>query len=411
MKPPLPPAILLAGQMIALAAGRSLTAAGIPVHAFGDAHDPLRYSRDRRSFVPVRMGDGAEDRLMSALRAGPREGVIIPCNDDALELLACNRSELVELGYQPTEADDDVLLAMLDKERTFQLATEAGIEAPWVQTVRSAAEARAAVAKVGYPCALKPRHSHLFGRRFSLGKAFVVENGEQLEATLAATQEAGVEMMITEIVPGPDSGICSYYSYIDEHGQPLFDVTKRKLRQHPPQFGLGCYHVTDWIPEVAELGLRFFQGVGVRGLVNVEFKRDERDGRLKLIECNHRLTSATEQLRRAGADLPLFTYNRTLGRPVPSSMPYRLGLGYWYPLSDVRAFSAYRRDGELTAGRWLRSLARWQTFPLASIRDPGPSLGSFLWRSIRGARRLLSSLRLRSNSNGPAMRAPSQPQR
>ena len=345
------------------------------------------------------MGENAVDRLMDALREFPREGVVIPCCDDSLELIAHHRGELVELGYTPIEADDEVLLAMLDKERTFELATRAGIEAPWVQTVRTENEARTAAAQVGFPCALKPRHSHLFGHQFLAGKAFVVANEHELEEALARTLEAGVEMMVTEIVPGPDAGICSYYSYIDSEGRPLFEVTKRKLRQNPPGFGrLGCYHVTDWIPEVAELGLRFFQGTGVRGLANVEFKRDARDGRLKLIECNHRLTSATEQLRRAGADLPLFTYRRALGKPVPSSMPYRIGLGHWYPLSDLRAFAVYRRNGEVSIGEWLRSLARPQTFPLASFRDPMPSLVSVLRRILR---RSIKSMKRSPFSRGP----------
>lgn len=360
--------------MIALSAGRSLTAAGIEVHGIGDRHDPLRYSRARRSFTAVGMGDEAKDNFMAALRAGPGRGVIIPCCDDALELIATRRRELTELGYSPVVANDEVLLGMLDKERTFELACAAGIEAPWVKTVKTPEEAKAAAARVKFPCALKPRHSHHFAHRFASGKAFVVESEAELERALERTLAAGVEMMITEIVPGPDADTCSYYSYIDEDGQPLFDVTKRKLRQFPPWWGLGCYHITDWIPEVAELGLAFFQGVGVRGMANVEFKRDERDGRLKLIECNHRLTAATEQLRRAGADMPLFTYRKTLGLPVAASMPYRTGVGYWYPLADVRAFFIYRRQGEWSLAQWLRSLARPQTFPLASLRDPRPSL-------------------------------------
>jgi hypothetical protein len=37
---------------------------------------------------------------------------------------------LLELGLVPFEADDEVMLAMLDKSRTYELAREIGIEAP-----------------------------------------------------------------------------------------------------------------------------------------------------------------------------------------------------------------------------------------------------------------------------------------
>jgi D-aspartate ligase len=86
--------------------------------------------------------------------------------------------------------------------------------------------------------------------------------------------DAGHPMLVTEYVPGPDDQYRSYYTYLDHEGEPLVHFTKRKLRQYPTHFGLGSYHLTEWNPEVAELGLRFARGAGLRGLVNVEFKRD-----------------------------------------------------------------------------------------------------------------------------------------
>src|SRR6185437_4458297 len=128
-------------------------------------------------------------------------------------------------------------------------------------------------------------------------------------------QMAGLDVMVVEMVPGPDSRLCSYYTYLDESGTPLFHFTKRVIRRSPPVFGGGSYHITDWLPEVKELGLRFFQAVGLRGLGNVEFKRDERDGRLKLIECNARFTEANCLVMASSLDLPLLVYNRLVGRP------------------------------------------------------------------------------------------------
>ena len=74
---------------------------------------------------------------------------------------------------------------------------------------------------------------------------------------------------------------------------------------------------------MAELGLRFLRAARVRGIGNIEFKRDRSDGKLKLIECNLRFTMANELLRLAGIDLALFAYNRLLGRPTPPVDSYR----------------------------------------------------------------------------------------
>jgi predicted ATP-grasp superfamily ATP-dependent carboligase len=182
---------------------------------------------------------------------------------------------------------------------------------------------------------------------------------------------------------------------MDDDGKPLFHLTKRKLRQYPIWFGSGCFHVTDWNLEAIDLGLRFFEGVGLRGLGNVEFKRDQRDGRLKLIECNHRFTAATGLLSDAGADLPLFVYNRLLDRPLPRIEGYRTGLTMWYPMRDLRAFLAYRRHGEMSLLPWLRSILSRHHYPVASANDPRPTVVNLLrvlprvWRQLarRRARR------------------------
>ena len=370
-----PPAVLLGGEAIALSVARSLTHAGVEVHAFGHYQDPLRHSRARASFTAFGDSSNVRARWLSALERGPSGAVIIPCSDDGLEMVARNRESLVELGYVPVETSGEAVLAMLDKAETYELARGAGIAAPRTATLASEEDAAEVIDRVPPPWALKPLHAHHFAHHFGLRKkAFIVRDVEELRGALGRTSGLGFAMMLTEIIPGPDHAFESYYSYLDAEGEPLFEFTKRKLRQYPTGFGLGTLHQTDWNPEAAELGLRFFRAAGIRGLANVEFKRDSRDGQLKLIECNYRFTAATQLLRRAGLDLPVFVYDRALARPRREFGRYRTGVSLWYPVEDTRAFLDYRRRGELTFGQWARSLARRQHFPVASWRDPLPAV-------------------------------------
>ena len=100
-----------------------------------------------------------------------------------------------------------------------------------------------------------------------------------------------------------------------------------------------------------------------------------RDGRLVLIECNHRFTASTALHLAAGLDVPLFVYNRLVGAPTPRlGRPYNETKTLWYPLDDYRAFKEYRRRGELTTVQYLRSIARLHAFSVASLSDPGPLL-------------------------------------
>jgi predicted ATP-grasp superfamily ATP-dependent carboligase len=373
-----PPALLLGGGPIAPPVARGLGAAGIVVAAVGTATDPVRHSRYCRDFVDLGALEGVQERWLAWLTEQPRTGsVLLPCNDDALELIARNREQLVSLDYRPVEANDEVVLALLDKHETYMRARRNGVPTPRTALLRSWEDVMTVAEGMEFPLALKPRRSHHFQRHFGLArKVFLARDRDELTAHVGRMRELDLEMLVTEIVPGPEDDYHSYYTYLDGRGEPLFHLTKQKLRQYPVGFGLATYHLIDRDEETIDLGLRFVQGLGVRGVACVEFKRDARDGQLKLIECNHRFTAAYELVRHAGIDVARLAYNRAAGLPDPPLDSYRTGVTMWHPVEDARAFAAYRGSGELTLRAWLRSLARPQHFPLFSWRDPKPSLMS-----------------------------------
>ena len=397
---PCPPAVILGGGGTALPVARSLGDAGIPVYALGTNGDPVRHSRRCAQFVSLGREPGMQERWLEWLRSAPQGSVVLPCEDEGLDLIARHRDTLLALDLVPFEANDEVLLAMLDKHETYRLCAELGIEAPLSFKVQTEADIAVALERIAYPCALKPVHSHEFVRHFPGMKAFEVENDDEMRTALSRTVSLGIEMIATEVIPGADDQFFSYYSYIDEQGHPLMHVTKRKLRQYPIRFGSGCFHTTTWDPEAAELGLRFFKGVGLRGLGNVEFKRDARDGRLKLIECNHRFTAATGLLRAAGADMPLFVYNKLTHRPLPRMEGYDTNLTMWYPLRDLRAFLAYRKHGDMTFRTWARSIMRHHHYPVGSRSDTRPAIVNSI-RLVSRLRGLLGRTRAqRALNNG-----------
>jgi D-aspartate ligase len=418
-----PPAVTLGGSSNAVSIARSLARAGVRVYALGGtSDDPVRFSR--HCFAFKRWSGDVQARWYEWLASGPHGAVLFPCDDEAMELLARNDAPLRKLGYLPIEADPALMLAMLDKERTYELARAVAVRTPEFFPVRSRADLERARATLGFPCALKPRHSHVFARQgLRVAKAFVAEDREQLERAYEQTAAFGLEMLATEIIPGDDDAYASCFSYLDALGKPLLVFTKRKLRQFPPRFGLGCYHVTAWDDEVAATALRFFRGVGLRGIANVEFKRDARDGKLTLIECNYRLTAVNELLRTAGLDLALLAYNRVTGAPDPPLARVPDNLYMWYPIEDTRAFLRLRRSSRLRLFEWLRGLLHRQRFPVFRLDDPLPTLTNLLrvaayvrrsaalrraspreWGSPRGSHG--PRQRPRSGSEDPAPRSP-----
>jgi D-aspartate ligase len=385
----LPPAVLLGGAATAVPVARSLAAAGVSVTALGGPIDAVRWSRACDRFIEVEAAADVQQRWREWLLAeAPAGAVVLACSDDGVELLARHRDELSGAGLVLSELNDELALAMLDKRRTFEVAVAAGMEMPLSLPVGDIDEAQRAAERIGFPCVLKPLHSHEFARHFSPRKLFVANSPEDLRSALALTASLGLEMLLMEIVPGPDSHVETYSAYVDERGRILCEATKRKLRQFPAKFGVGTIHVTDWNPDAVAAGRQFVARTSARGLINYEFKRDARDGRLKLIECNYRFTAAIACLHAAGYEIALFTYRRLTGGALPD-MRYRRGVSSWNPVLDLRALPEYRRLGELTIRGWLRPLLRRQTFFVARLDDPLPTI---MWNARlvgRALRKLL----------------------
>ncbi|HWE32973.1 MAG TPA: hypothetical protein VG410_05765 [Solirubrobacteraceae bacterium] len=371
--------MILGGGVTALSIARSMDAAGVTADVLDVPHSPARVSRAVRRFVDVGR-DQPQEQMLEWLRANPAEAVLLAGSDEGIELIARHRSELQRLGYVPVEGDDRALLTMLDKAQTYELAARHGIATPRVVQLRSDTEIDRAIAEMRFPCALKPVHSHVFVRRSGSGaKVEFIETPEALRERVAELHGQGVEMLVTEVIVGASDEFVSYYGYLDRDGQSLLTFTKCKLRQQPPGFGLGTYHRTTLDPEVAAAGLSLLRAAGIVGLGNVEFKRDASDGELKLIECNVRFTLSNELIRRSGVDLALFCYCRAAGLTPPAVSPYKVGMTLWDPIKDARAFLSYRRLGEITAPRWIASVARPQCFPTFRVTDPLPAIMRTAW--------------------------------
>ncbi len=298
------PVILLGGSAIALSVARTLGSRGIRLFAVDGPKSYVQYSRFS-TWVDLSYEHGLQRGWLSWLTTDAREtlrgALLFPCCDDGLELLARHGQDLAD-DYILPEMNGQVTLSLLDKLQTAELARQAGVASPKVWNVTSSEEVQRILPEMTYPCTLKPRHSHKFARVFPDRKLFIAKNEAELLGAFLAVSKYELQMCIQEIIPGPEDEFYSYYTYLDENGKPLFYYTKRKLRQHPNNFGQWTYHCSGWYPEAADVGLWLFQEIGLRGIGTAEFKRDARDGKLKLIECNPRFTLAIELLRYSGIE-------------------------------------------------------------------------------------------------------------
>ena len=95
----------------------------------------------------------------------------------------------------------------------------------------------------------------------------------------------------------------------------------KELRCDP--IGFGPASVTEPVRDEETDGVcdRFLRSIGYAGICEIEMKRDTRDGQVKLIEANPRLSGGGDAAPYAGVDTCWLHYLDLIGVPVTPVVP------------------------------------------------------------------------------------------
>jgi D-aspartate ligase len=313
-----PPAVVCDVSFVnGLTAVRSLGRLGVPVFAVD--HRPSALGFRSRYGLALRSPDPGTDTAAygAFLRdLGDALGTpapIFPTHDPPVNALAQLRGDLGDRFLYPFP-DWEMLSLLQSKRMQLERAVQVGVDVPETAHPGTAAEARAAGAAIGYPLLVKPSNPDGFRRRFQR-QAFRCEDASALDRAYA--DAAPFEPMVQELVPGGDDELYTVGSYLAHDGTVLGLFCGRKLRQTPP--GVGTCRIGEalWVDEVVAAALRLLEAFSFYGVSQVEFKRDHRDGRYKLMEINPRLWQWHGLAAAIGVDFTRIAYLDLLGRRPP----------------------------------------------------------------------------------------------
>jgi D-aspartate ligase len=310
----IPAAVIDVGWVNGLGAIRSLGRAGVRVLAVDHRPSALGFrSRYAERFVCPDPKE-SETRFIAFIRA-LGEVVVFPTHDEGLNLIARHLGDLEVLAPFPGW---EVLERVQSKRAQLERAEATGIDVPRTLYPTSRLEARAAAEEIGLPVLLKPEHPVGFKRRFRR-QAFRCDTLAEVEEAYGRAEEFAP--MVQELVPGGDDTLYTVASYLSRDGRALGVFSGRKLRQTPP--GIGTCRVGEavWVQEPVDAALMLLRAFDYFGLSQVEFKRDARDGRFKLMEINPRLWQWHSLASACGVDLPRIAYEDLVGEtPSPAEM-------------------------------------------------------------------------------------------
>jgi len=156
--------------------------------------------------------------------------------------------------------------------------------------------------------------------------------------------------------------------------------------------GLSSYRESYLDAELEAVGRKMLEAVHWDGVAMVEFKRDKRDQRYKLMEINGRWWGSLALAIAAGVDFPcLYTQYLLEGDidPMPTSFPRGVRCRALLPWDLLWLMDSLRRPGRRRAlFEFLKPGGL--RFDVLSTSDPLPTLGacvlmlSYLWEVLTG---------------------------
>jgi D-aspartate ligase len=372
-------ALVLGGDYQGLGIVRSLGRRGIPVCVLDDEPSVARHSRYASHTVRVPRLFAEEEIVEHTLDVGERLGlegwVLYPTRDEIVAALSRRRDELERFFRVPTPDWASVSWAW-DKRLTYELAGELGVSAPRTWSLRDPAEL--ATVTQHLPLVIKPAIKEHFIYATNV-KAWRADTPEQLDVLYrrAAAVVPADEVMVQELIPGDGRCQFSYCGFFKD-GQSLATMAVRRLRQRPLDFGRSSTFVeTVELPELEEIACHFLSRMDYYGLVEIEFKLDQRDGRYKLLDVNPRTWGYHSLGPRAGTDFPYLLFRDQLGHTV-DSVRATAGVS-WVRLSTDLPTAL----PELLARRWpwreyARSLFSADAEGLFARDDPAPAFAELV---------------------------------
>jgi D-aspartate ligase len=389
------PAIVLGLSPTGLYAVRELGRAGIPVLGVAAQDQAGAWSRHLTHSDRKIIAADPSRRLAQLLALAdrhPERPVLIPCSDQDIAFVT-EHADTLKTGFRFQQSYmNGAADTLLSKADFYALCREVDIIVPsqW-QGTRD--EIAALADEIAFPCLIKPSLIHEVKDFMAGRKVWTIADRAEFDRILARLPTGDMIWLVQEIIPGPESEITLFCAWFDAFSRPHQAFTARKLRQYPPGFGSASLVQSHPEEETQEQSTRLMKHLGYQGIAATEFKRDFRDGKLKVIESNPRPSLWFSVSTAAGKQVALAAYQDLAGLDISlADDPQQQGVRWHYGLKDAYSALFYRLNPNfiLPAPDLSEIPAPTsRTWAVAGFNDPGPALGEMINFARKGWRRMI----------------------
>lgn len=361
----------------ALAITRSLGRAGHEVRVGANTLDSLagasRHCQARVCYPdPDRYGQAFVDFIGDYV-AHEAVDVLLPVTDITTLTIDAHRARMPS-GCALPFPDLDTVKTVADKAAMMALAEQLGVDIPRTLTLGSAADPAASAQNLNFPLVIKPCKSRVATETGWIYTAVsYAHDAAELQRLLGNLDPRVFPVLLQEKIVGPGMGvfICT------NRGRVLAGFAHQRLREKPPSGGVSVLRESVALDPLAfEFSARLLEELKWDGVAMVEFKRDVRDGRPKLMEINGRFWGSLQLAIDAGVDFPRLLIDSLERLPEQPQLDYRTGVRTRWLWGDIDALMLrlFRPAAQLDLPPDAVSKTRYLRDFLASFIDPATRL-------------------------------------
>jgi D-aspartate ligase len=382
-------ALVIGGDYRGLGIVRSLGRHDIPVWVVEYGDKLAGFSRYARRRLEWPGGTETEqlDYLLRLADIHRIDGwVLFPTTEETAWLISRNHAAL-SARYRLTTSPWSEYMVAVDKRQVYRRAESLGIDVPGTWYPQSADDV--AALELEYPVILKPA-MRIMHNRFTDAKAWRIEDRASLIERYESASRLlpAHEVMIQEVVIGGGDRQLAFAA-TGRDGEALAFVTAQRTRQYPAEFGRASTFVeTIDHPEIVKSSLRLLASLQLTGPVEMEYKHDVSDDRIKLLDVNARAWGWHSLGAAAGVDFAYLAWREAIG-DVFEPTQGRAGVRWVRLAIDLPASAREIAGGRMKLGSYIRSLRTPLEGPISALDDPLPALMDLPLMAGRAAKKVI----------------------
>jgi D-aspartate ligase len=369
--------VLDASHHGALGVTRSLGRLGVEVYNVAPLRSrPAFSSRYSRQNIVWDLNQADSEQtaqfLLSLGKRLSRPALLIAVSDRAAMFLA-DHNDLLRSQFRFPEQRPQVVRSLCNKKSMQRLAKSLEIPIAASAFPASRAEVLHFLDAARFPIIVKAIKDAHHDEAQHYNRAILYNRCELLALYDRWENPEHPNFMLQEYIPGQEDASWMFNGYFNQDSDCLVSFTGRKVRQFPAYAGvtgLGVCAKNEFLHNTSQ---HFMKAVHYRGVVDIEYRFDARDGKYKLLDVNPRIGAEFRLfVDDLGYDVARALYLDMTGQPVHAG---RLREGRKWIVEDLDLASSlrYYSDGRMSFKDWISSLRGIEECALFTLDDPLPA--------------------------------------